>query len=251
LTCRCAGQRLFYFKADCPALPLPTPRFTPLVSALFPRCSRGCGTIGVMASVEKRYGGYRVKYRDPLGRQRSRSFARKVDADRFCREVEIDKTRGAWLDPRDADVAVAVWAEQFLALCRRLSPTTQETYRRDLETFVLPRFGDYRLGRLPADEIEDWLNDELKAGVAASSVHRVPVVGAGDRPRGGAQRAVSATDLSGGRLGYAVERAGGAEERQARSPAPQGQAGSRSSWCGWRRGSGCARSRRRLHRCGP
>jgi len=37
---------------------------------------------------------------------------------------------------------------------------------------VLPRFGSYRLGRLPADEIESWLNDEIAAGIAPSSVHR-------------------------------------------------------------------------------
>ena len=40
------------------------------------------------------------------------------------------------------------------------------------ERYVLPRFGSYRLARLPADEIENWLNDELDAGLAASSVHR-------------------------------------------------------------------------------
>lgn len=43
---------------------------------------------------------------------------------------------------------------------------------RDLEHFVLPRFGAYRLGRLPAAEIEQWLNDEVDAGIAPSSVHR-------------------------------------------------------------------------------
>ena len=125
-----------------------------------------------MASVERRSGTYRVKYRDPTGRQRSRSFARKADADRFGREVEVEKTRGAWLDPRDADTSVEEWATQFLSLCRRLSPTTVQTYRRDLEEYVLPRFGSYRLGRIPADEIENWLNDELDAGLAPSSVHR-------------------------------------------------------------------------------
>ncbi len=57
-------------------------------------------------------------------------------------------------------------------LCRRLSPTTQETYRRDLDRYVLPRFGSYRLGQLPADEIENWLNDEIASGIAPSSVHR-------------------------------------------------------------------------------
>ncbi|MGH9029549.1 MAG: tyrosine-type recombinase/integrase, partial [Acidimicrobiales bacterium] len=59
-----------------------------------------------------------------------------------------------------------------LSLARRLSPTTQETYRRDLERYVLPRFGSYRLGRPPTDEIENWLNDEVAGGLAASSVHR-------------------------------------------------------------------------------
>jgi hypothetical protein len=89
-----------------------------------------------MASVEKRSGAYRVKYRDPLGRQQSRSFARKLDADRFAREVEVEKDRGAWLNPRDAEMAVGDWAAEFLLLCRRLSPTTQETYTRDLNRDV-------------------------------------------------------------------------------------------------------------------
>lgn len=125
-----------------------------------------------MASIDKRSNGYRVRYRDPLGKQRSRSFTRRADADRFARETEVEKDRGAWLDPRSADIPLATWAETFLNLCRRLSPTTQETYRRDLEQYVLPRFGSYRLGRVPAEEIELWLNDELAAGISPSSVHR-------------------------------------------------------------------------------
>src|SRR3546814_10660134 len=82
------------------------------------------------------------------------------------------RLRGLWVDPRDAEMPLAVWAEEFLSLCRRLSPTTQETYRRDLERYVLPRFGTYRLGQLPADETENWLNDEIAAVIAPSSVHR-------------------------------------------------------------------------------
>ena len=127
-----------------------------------------------MGFVERRPGdgAYRARYRDPLGRQRSKTFVRKADADRFLAEMTVDKSRGAWIDPRGADMPLARWAEEFLALARRLSRTTQQTYRRDLERYVLPRFGAYRLGRLPADEIENWLNDELDAGLAPSSVHR-------------------------------------------------------------------------------
>jgi len=125
-----------------------------------------------MGFVEKRGGRYRARYRDPAGVQRCDTFTRKGDAERFLREMQVDIERGRWIDPGGAEAAVSVWTEEFLALSRRLSPTTQETYRRDLTKYILPRFGSYRLGHLPADEIENWLNDEVAAGIAPSSVHR-------------------------------------------------------------------------------
>lgn len=127
-----------------------------------------------MGFIERRSGesGYRARYRDPLGEQRSKTFARKADAQRFLVEMESEKARGTWVDPRNAEMPLATWAEEFLLLCRRLSPTSLEAYRRDLGKYVLPRFGSYRLGRIPPDEIENWLNDEIDAGIAPSSVHR-------------------------------------------------------------------------------
>ncbi|MEJ7585139.1 MAG: site-specific integrase [Acidimicrobiales bacterium] len=125
-----------------------------------------------MGHIEKRYGNYRARYRDPLGRQHSKTFTRKADAQRFLREMHVDVDRGRWLDPAGADMALEVWAEEFLRLARRLSPSTQETYRRDLRRYILAVFGAHRIGRMPADEIEHWLNDEIDAGFAPSSVHR-------------------------------------------------------------------------------
>ncbi|MHB1447189.1 MAG: tyrosine-type recombinase/integrase [Acidimicrobiales bacterium] len=125
-----------------------------------------------MGSLEKRNGRYRAKYRDPLGRQRSKTFTRKADADRFVREIQVEMERGRWVDPAGAEMPLAVWAEDFMSPARRLAPTTQQTYRRDLDRYIVPRFGAYRLGRLPADEIENWLNDEIARGLAPSSVHR-------------------------------------------------------------------------------
>lgn len=125
-----------------------------------------------MSHREKRGARYRARFTDPTGAKHSRTFTRKVDAQRFLRELDAAMLRGSWVDPRDADMAVADWAEEFLSLCRRLAERTQETYRRDLTRFVLPRFGTYRLGHIPADEIENWLNDEIDAGIAPSSVLR-------------------------------------------------------------------------------
>ena len=141
---------------------------------------------------------YRARYRDPLGQQRSKSFSRKADAQRFLLEMESDKARGSWIDPRGADMALAVWAEEFLRLSRRLSPTSQQTYRRDLDKYVLPRFGAYRVGRLPADEIENWLNDEIDAGIAPSSVHRFAFHRGAEYPVAGCGPGVGAGGDGGG-----------------------------------------------------
>lgn len=99
-----------------------------------------------MASIERRSGGCSVKYRDPLGRQRSRTFKRKTDADRFAVEMAADLARGQWLDPAGAQESVAEWAETFLSLCRRLEHNSRVTYERDLRRYVLLRFGEYRIG---------------------------------------------------------------------------------------------------------
>jgi hypothetical protein len=42
---------------------------------------------------------WRARYRDPSGRERSKSFTRKVDAERFLVAVEDAKLRGAYVDP--------------------------------------------------------------------------------------------------------------------------------------------------------
>ena len=56
-----------------------------------------------MAHIERRVRSgkvnYRARYRDPAGRERSKSFSRKVDAERWVAEIEHAKTRGAWTDP--------------------------------------------------------------------------------------------------------------------------------------------------------
>lgn len=65
-----------------------------------------------MGFIEKRSGGYRARYRDPLGRLTSKTFTRKADAERWTKEMEVAIERGDWLDPRNAQVPLATWAEE-------------------------------------------------------------------------------------------------------------------------------------------
>ena len=152
--------------------PLKTPGSAPSQPPESPQASEAESEVTRLGHIEKHHGRWRARYHDPLGRRRSQSFTRKVDAERFLREQTVEVERGRWIDPRGADTPLAVWSDEFLSLCRRLAPTTQAAYRRDLTKYVLPRFGSYRIGRLPADEIENWLNDEIASGLAPTSVHR-------------------------------------------------------------------------------
>lgn len=54
-----------------------------------------------MASIERRQRNGRsrwyVRYRTPNGQQRTKTFDRKVDANRFAAEVETNKNRGTFV----------------------------------------------------------------------------------------------------------------------------------------------------------
>ena len=55
---------------------------------------------------------WRARYRDPAGRERSKSFTRKVDAERFLRHVEADLVQGQWVDPDHGRTTVGELAKQ-------------------------------------------------------------------------------------------------------------------------------------------
>ena len=61
---------------------------------------------------------WRARYLDPAGRERSQTFGRKTDAERFLATVETDKLRGAYLDPQAGRVTLGDFYAEWSA--RRL-----------------------------------------------------------------------------------------------------------------------------------
>ena len=81
-----------------------------------------------MAHVEKRGPGrWRARYVAPDGRERSRTFPRKIDAERWLAGVEVSKVRGDWTDPRLARITVADWSMQWLDGLAHLTPSTRSS----------------------------------------------------------------------------------------------------------------------------
>jgi len=58
-------------------------------------------------------GTWRARYRNPEGRDRSRNFDRKIDADRFLVSVEHSKQTGSYIDPSAGKVTFKSYAENW------------------------------------------------------------------------------------------------------------------------------------------
>ena len=130
-----------------------------------------------MASVEKRVRNGRTRwyarFRTPDGTQQTKTFARKVDADRFLVDVESSKQRGAFVDARRASLTVDQWADDWLAAQADLAPTTRNRYQGIISKHVRPRWGRVRLADVTHAEVQRWLTRLDLAPASVRKVHRV------------------------------------------------------------------------------
>ena len=113
---------------------------------------------------------YRARYRDPTGRERSKSFSRKVDAERWLAEVEHTKTRGMWTDPRLGRVRFADWLAAWWSTTTNLRPTTQARDETLLRLHALPRFGNMPLVAIRQLEVRAWVAELSASGLAPATV---------------------------------------------------------------------------------
>ncbi len=111
-----------------------------------------------MASVDKRpTGQWRARWREyPGGPQRTKHFARKVDADQHLVKVQHDLLTGAYVDPSKARVTVgeyyAVWAAR-----QPWRPSTRASVATRFKMHVIPVLGDRPLSSLRRGDVESWV----------------------------------------------------------------------------------------------
>lgn len=122
-----------------------------------------------MAHIEKRGPRrWRARYRGPDGKERSRTFDRKVDAERFLVSVESDKLRGAWVDPRHGALLLQEWSARWLGTLVHVKPKTLAGYESLLRTCVLPMFGSVPLARIEQPAVAAWVAEMRGRGLSAS-----------------------------------------------------------------------------------
>lgn len=115
---------------------------------------------------------YRVRYRDPAGREHSETLIRRVDAERRKAEIELEMAGGSWRDPRLGDVVLRVWVEDWLPTRHDLRATTRARLETTMTHQVLPRFGDTALRRITNSDVRRWVADLLTSGLSAATTRK-------------------------------------------------------------------------------
>jgi hypothetical protein len=99
---------------------------------------------------------YRVRWVDPGGHKRSRSFIRKTDADKFRIATEADLQRDEYVDPKTRKITLRQFSETWLA-SQTFSRTTYEATERRLRLHIWPVLGDKLLRQLTPSVIQAWI----------------------------------------------------------------------------------------------
>ncbi|HEY2299945.1 MAG TPA: hypothetical protein VGH43_19640 [Jatrophihabitans sp.] len=116
-----------------------------------------------MASIEKRLRNgqvrWYVRYRDPAGLQHTRTFNRKVDAERYLTTTEASKLAGTYIDPAAARLTVGLWARRWLDNQTHLKPSTRERYAGIVRSHIERQWGSTRLADVTHSAVQAWVSE--------------------------------------------------------------------------------------------
>lgn len=131
-----------------------------------------------MAYVERRSRDrWRARYRGPDGRERSKTFARRIDAERFLAAMEHSKSIGAFVDPALGRVRLADWVHTWLqGAGPTVKPKTLASYESLLRSRVLPVFGHRRLSDIRPSDVQAWVGQMQTDGLSASRIRQAVIV---------------------------------------------------------------------------
>ncbi len=122
-----------------------------------------------MAHIRKRGDHYQARYRAGDGRERTKTFKRKTDAEKWVTTEEAKQITGDWVDPRRAKMPFGDWAGEWFDARTGLSPKTRAVYASYIKTRLLPTFGTRQLGRIRPIDVQKWIAD-FEQRLAASSI---------------------------------------------------------------------------------
>ncbi len=120
-----------------------------------------------------RDGRWLARWRDPTGRQRKKSFARKADAQRWLDQMQAASHRGQFIDPVAAKLKIGEFAAIWLDGMGHLKPSTAARYASIVRVHIEPQWGLWSLGEVRHSDVTAWVGRLVAAGSRPGTVRQI------------------------------------------------------------------------------
>jgi len=104
------------------------------------------------------------------GREYTKTFDRKIDAQRWADGEKAKLAMGTWTDPKTAQTTVADWCDDWLRRYRAKRPNTVRTARTHVGR-IKAEFGRWRLAAVKPSDVREWITRLQSEGLEQSYVH--------------------------------------------------------------------------------
>lgn len=117
-------------------------------------------------------GRWEARYRSDAGKEHSRRFPTRREADAFLSRIDAAQQRGDWVDPAGGRVRLDDLVERWRETEVSLRPSSRARDESYLRNHVLPTFGSVPIGRINNLDIRRWVADLTNAGLAPATVQK-------------------------------------------------------------------------------
>lgn len=98
-----------------------------------------------------------ARYRDPAGKQRSKTFATRKHAEAFLAQIELDKLGGAWRDPALGRIRFGDWVSKWWETVIDLRPSTRARDESYLKNHILSAFALAPIAEISSLDVRGWV----------------------------------------------------------------------------------------------
>ena len=131
-------------------------------------------------SIDRRDNGrYRARYFGPDLRWRSKTFDRRIDAQRWLTNELAKLDQGQWIDPRAGRVPFEAVAERWMAGRVALRESTRARDRSYLDSLILPYLGERPVASVRPSDLETWVADLIADDKAPATVQKAWQIASG------------------------------------------------------------------------
>ncbi len=121
-------------------------------------------------SVKRRGKNWQATVRGPDGREVTKTFPKKAQADQWETRMKNHRLRGSWVDPRAGAIKLSDWVALYTERASHRRPTTVARDNAVLDHWVVPTLGNRALSSISPSDVRSLVSSMEDAKLAPRTV---------------------------------------------------------------------------------